>query len=211
MNLAESEIETSPEFEGYPKWSAIGRLDSPVPERLVAEAARLLFAPDPSASELAAIDICMVLGSRNCGYKAERAADLFAEREEVKFVACGGRTSAKGDLEAELIRDVLVFRGVAPERILVDEHSLDTAGNLVHGLDLIRRHLERPADKRIAIVSSWFHRRHVFNNLPKDLGQALFVNAHGPLAGRGSWHLNSTGRLVILHELMRPTVGDSGR
>lgn len=188
------------------EWDAIERVDLPVPSAVIDEVNAILFAPDPSPSELAQVEVCVILGSRNCGYKAHRAADLFAARPEVVFVACGANLSASGVPEAELIRGILFERGVADDRVLIDEHSTNTAGNLFHAERLISEQGADPRSRVIAIVSSGFHRRHVFAHLPPALAHALYVSATGPSTGPHTWHTNAMGRAIILHELERPAL-----
>lgn len=187
-----------------PEWHLIGDIEQPIPQPMIDEVTELLFAPDPPHRTLTQVEVCLVLGSRNCAYKAHRAAELFAERSNIIFVACGANTAVTGQSEAALIRDVLMQRGVAPERIIPEEQSTNTGGNLHHAERLITERLGDPRMKRVAVVSSGFHRLHVLASLPPSLLHATFLTASGPLANRDTWHTNQLGRAVILHELMRP-------
>lgn len=202
-------LDTGPAFD--PAWEAIGDFDQPLPQALIDEVTAVLFAPDPPPEDLAEVDICVVLGSRNCGYKAERAAELFGENPQVTFVACGANTSISGLPEAELIREVLLDKGVSDERVIIDEHSTNTGGNLHYAEQLIETRVGDPRRQNIAILSSGFHRLHVGASLPPALAHAIYVNATGPLAGRDTWHTNRLGRAVILHELKREGFARVGR
>lgn len=187
-----------------PEWHLIGDIEQPIPKPMIDEVTDLLFAPDPPQRTLAQVEVCLVLGSRNCAYKAHRAAELFAERSNVMFVTCGANTAVTGQPEAVLIRDVLAQRGIAPERIILEEQSTNTGGNLHQAERLIAERLGDPRMKRVAVVSSGFHRLHVLASLPPSLFHSTFITASGPLANRDTWHTNQLGRAVILHELMRP-------
>ncbi len=189
-----------------PAWNAIGDVDAPLSLALIDEVNAVLFAPDPPASVLADVEVCVVLGSRNCAYKAERAAELFGARPNVIFVACGANLASNGVPEAEVIQAVLMRHGVADDRVLIDEHSTNTPGNLIHAERLIAERLGDPSTVPVAIVSSGFHRRHVYASLPLSLQHAAYVSATGPLAGPDSWHTNAMGRGIILHELQRPSL-----
>lgn len=193
-----------------PRWNEIALHGKPVSRTVIDDVTEILFAPDPPLHQLAQVDICLVLGSRNCGYKAERAAELFSGNEDLTFVACGANLSSNGLPEAELIRDILLAYGVAEERVLIDEHSTNTLGNLVHAERIIREQGWEPSLKSIAIVSSGFHRLHVLASLPPALAHAVYVSATGPSAGKETWHTNPLGRAVILHELKRPGFRLSG-
>lgn len=188
-----------------PAWSQIGFVDEPVSRAVIDEVTEILFAPDPHPQELDRVDVCLVLGSRNCGYKAERAADLFGHNERVTFVACGANLGSNGQPEAELIRDILLARGIAAARVLIDEHSTNTVGNLTHAERIITEQVAEPRTLNIAVLSSGFHRLHVLASLPPSLAHAIYINAAGPSTGRDTWHTNPLGRAIILHELRRPT------
>lgn len=185
-------------------WGVIRQFDRPVPSTMVEEVNRILFAPDPPLHQLAEVEICVVLGSRNCEYKAHYAARLFADRPQLLFVACGANATLSGMPEAELIRGVLLDHGVSVDQILIDEHSTNTAGNLLHAERLIGERGIDPRGTTIAIVSSGFHRRHVVANLGPMLAHALYLSAIGPNTGPETWHTSAMGRAVIHHELMRP-------
>lgn len=197
------------------EWNVIGRLGATLTPEMIDEVTGILYAPDPASDILDRTEICVVLGSRNCGYKAERAAELFGSTPGVRFVACGANLSVSGQPEAELIRDILRDRGVAEDRVLIDEHSTNTAGNLYYAEQLIAEHVGDPGAINIAIISSGFHRLHVLASLPPALAHAEYVSAVGPLAGPDTWHTNPLGRAVILHELKRSsfvrTVATEGR
>lgn len=190
-------------------WDPIGRSDQPVPATMVAAVNDILFAADPSPADLAGVEVCIVLGSRNCAYKADRAAELFAADPGVRFVACGANPSATGQPEAELIRDVLLARGVGADRVLIDEHSTNTIENLRHAEALIGELIGPPERQSVAVLSSGFHRRHVVANLPASLAHALYISATGLHSGPDTWHTNAYGRAVILHELHRPGFRDA--
>ncbi len=194
-----------------PAWDVIGRLEQPVPQATIDEVNGILFTQDPPQSALAEIEVCVVLGSRNCEYKARRAAELFGANERVVFVACGANPTLSGPPEAELIRAILLTEGIAQERVLLDEHSTNTVENLRHAERLIATRIAEPRSKRIAILSSGFHRLHVLASLPPSLAHALYVSATGPFSGPETWHTNPMGRGIILHELTRPTFSRGSR
>lgn len=177
----------------------IHRFDEPVSAETLTQANAALFAPDPTPEELAEVGICVVLGSTNCGYRAERAAAAFAGRRDVVFVACGAPATAHGLTEARLIAQTLAAFGVEEDRILVEELSSNTRENLVEA----ERMTIGPAgiDGQIAIVSAGFHRRRVLQCLPPAFAGAVFINALGPRTGPDNWHLSHYGRKVIGDEL----------
>src|SRR5256885_16095730 len=66
--------------------------------------------------------------------RAHRAAQLAHERPEL-FVICSGDRQLEeppgGPSEATLMRDLIAARGVAPDRIAIEDESRDTIGNAV--------------------------------------------------------------------------------
>lgn len=191
-------------MSGTALWEPIGRFDEPVPEALVRHATDLLFTPDPSPAELESVEVCIVLGSRNCGYKAERALEVFGGRPAVTFVACGGNRAEGGEREADLIARLLREGGVESGRVLIDDRSTNTADNLRHAERLLRRRGLEVGALRLAVVSSGFHYRHVMRSLPASIASVVYVNASGPNSAKDAWHTNPLGRALILHELLRP-------
>ena len=189
-------------------WDVIGQPGVPIARSIITDVNSILFSPDPAPSELARVEFCVILGSRNCGYKARRAAELFGANESVVFIACGANLTENGLPEAELLTSILLERGIAADRIVIDEHSTNTAGNLFHAERLLSERGADPRSAAITILSSGFHRRHVFASLPPALAHASYVSAMGPHTGPETWHTNALGRAVILHELQRPAFAD---
>ena len=184
-------------------------LDEPVSAEAVAQANAALFAPDPTSEELADVRICVVLGSANCTYRAERAAAAFAGRSDVVFVACGGPATASGLTEARLIARTLADFGIPDDRIIVEELSSNTRENLAEAERLVIGPVGAESgvmhgvigDGQIAIVSAGFHRRRVLQCLPPAFAGAVFINAlvHAPAPTPGI--CRPTGARVIGDEL----------
>jgi uncharacterized SAM-binding protein YcdF (DUF218 family) len=90
--------------------------------------------------------------------RAERAAELALARPRDAVIAsgcCGTWDPTPPPVtEAEHIRDILVARGVAPERIFLEDESRDTVGNAV--LTLVR-YLRGLAPRPLVVVTSPFH------------------------------------------------------
>lgn len=187
-----------------PDWDIIQRFDEPIPCTVIDEVTDVLFSPDPPGHVIEKAEICIILGSRNCGYKAKRAFDLFGVNPNFLYIACGANTTESGSTEAEHIRKVLIANGVSPESVLIEGNSKNTSENLLNAEQLIVDGVGEPSKNNIVIVSSWFHRLHVLASLPKSLDHASFVGASGPFAGKDTWHSNPLGRGVVFHELMRP-------
>ena len=89
--------------------------------------------------------------------RAHRAAQLAHERPEL-FVICSGDRQLEeppgGPSEATLMRDLIAARGIAPDRIAIEDESRDTIGNAV--LTAVR-YLGSLEPRPLAVITSPFH------------------------------------------------------
>lgn len=155
-------------------------------------------------------DAVIVLGSTKCTSRIAAAFDAFGDR--ARYILCGGTASEhfknplkpeEGKLtEADYMRQYLVERGVAPERILTDNTSFNTQENLAHAAKL----LSQSGSKKAAIVSAWFHGRRVFHLAAQmnDLGFSedclCFIPAYGGQTRPDNWFQSLYGIKAIYHE-----------
>lgn len=89
--------------------------------------------------------------------RAHKAAQLARERPELVVICSGDRQlDAPGGTpsEAELMRDRIVARGIAPERIAIEDESRDTIGNAVL---VAVRYLKDLEPRPLAVITSPFH------------------------------------------------------
>ena len=110
------------------------------------------------------VDVVLVLGAglRNgrptltLQRRIQRAADWLVLHPDVKVVACGGCSPGQPLSEAEAIRSGLVARGVAFDRVIIEDRSTSTEENVRNAYSLW---LERGAGQRprALIVTSNFH------------------------------------------------------
>lgn len=170
----------------------------------VARANARLFRAAPALPER--IDVCVILGSRNCGYRVRRAFD-FCEAAGPRYVVSGGGRMEGGETEAAFMQARLRELGVAEARIAAEDASRCTEENLRCSLPLI----EAAAGGRAAnvvLVTAGFHvvrtlalARRVFAGREGALARVFALPAYGPNTRPESWHLNATGRAVIAAEL----------
>lgn len=81
-----------------------------------------------------------------------------AEKYPNALIVCtGGGTAAKNSsaTEAGKMAEWLIENGIAPERMIVEDHSLTTAQNAIYTLDILSERY--PQVKELAIVSSDYH------------------------------------------------------
>lgn len=106
------------------------------------------------------LDAIVVLGARvngrvpsgALGQRIDAAAEYLLENPDTVCVASGGQGYAEEITEAACIRDYLVAAGVAQERILLEEESVDTLSNLSNSLPLLPE-----GAKTVGVLTNDFH------------------------------------------------------
>ena len=97
-------------------------------------------------------------------FRLDAAYDYLTENEGTICVVSGGQGSNEPCTEAEGMYRYLTDKGIAPERILMEDRSTDTSENIAYSKALIGR-----TDVSVGIVTNNFH---VFRgvNLAKAAG-----------------------------------------
>ena len=88
--------------------------------------------------------------------RLEGALDYLQRYPESKVIVSGGMGPGETVTEAKAMHDWLAARGVAEDRILLEDRATSTKENLSFSFDIIRSCGEEP-DGRVAIVSSAYH------------------------------------------------------
>ena len=109
-------------------------------------------------------DVLLVLGCRVRGeeaeemlrMRAEAAADYLLSHPQTLCIPCGGIVhDDQTKSEAAAIREILLARGVAPERIVLENRSKTTLENFLNAKRIMETlQLSAP---RVAFMSSEFH------------------------------------------------------
>ena len=86
--------------------------------------------------------------------RCEAAADYLLAHPGVPCVATGGKTGDAPLSEAEVIRDLLVAKGVEAERILLEPDATNTSENLALSAAILK---EKGLGSRVVIVTDGFH------------------------------------------------------
>ena len=159
--------------------------------------------------ENAAVDLLLVLGSRNCGYKIEKALEIGRRNPGARYIVSGGNPHVSGEAtEAGFMFDYLVNNGIDSADISIEDQALCTKDNLVYSLPFIEElQKEYAGPLRIGIVTGGFH-------LPrtKRIVQSIEAYRHFPLyyfPAYGShtrpdnWFSDPVGRKVVLAELKK--------
>ena len=142
---------------------------------------------------------CQVIDSRPSVMLRDRideaAAYLLAHPEAV-CVASGGMDDEEIITEAQCIRDELIRRGIAPERIYLEDRSCSTAENLAFSAEVIAAQGLSP---KVAIASDNFHQlRAAFFARRSGLEPAALGCVSVWYLGAGYWAREAVGMLAAL-------------
>lgn len=168
----------------------------------------------------AAVDVLLVLGSRNCGYKAERAFELGRDNPEMKYIVSGANIHKDGlHTEAEFMAEFLRSRGIPEMRIYLENRARNTKQNLlfssgiIHQLEIDAK-VKDPAclPLRIGIVTSGFHiLRTKLLAAENDVftGDTVkYFPAYGPTTHIDRWYDDPIGREVVLQEFRKTLIAE---
>lgn len=143
------------------------------------------------------VDYIVVLGAKVNGTepggalrnRIQRASEYLKENPDTIAILSGGKGVDEGISEAQCMFNGLVERGIAPERLVLEDKSTDTAENLINSRALIG-----DDSKHTAIVTNNFH---IFRTLC--------------LARNMKWHVDgipvATSLISFPHYMMREFVG----
>ena len=106
------------------------------------------------------LDYIIVLGAqmKSAGpsavlkFRLDTAYDYLIDNEDTVCIVSGGQGSNEPCTEAEGMYQYLIQKGIAPERILLEDQSTDTSENIAYSKALIGR-----GDVSVGIVTNNFH------------------------------------------------------
>ncbi|MBQ8088144.1 MAG: YdcF family protein [Clostridia bacterium] len=122
-------------------------------------------------------DLIIVLGHRllpgnlpseDLKRRIDCAISLWKETGAAQIMVCGGITRDRQRSEAEVMREMLMERGVPEGIILLEDQSRITLENMLNAYDLVG------PEKRVAVVSSDYHMDMALNDC-----KAVGLNAYG--------------------------------
>lgn len=164
------------------------------------------------------IDVLVILGSRNCAYKAEAAFEIGKRNPGLRYIVSGANpVQDKSCSEAEFLFGHLRKQGVDASDIYLESRSHYTKQNLEFSSLIIRRLQEdgklpgREGERlRVGFLTGGFHipRASLIAEeiTAEDDWEIRWFPAYGPHTRPESWFENSTGRDVILAELRKTLV-----
>ena len=123
-------------------------------------------------------DYLVVLGARVRGdritsllrYRLDAALDYLSDNPDTMVVVSGGQGPGENLSEAEAMQNYLVDHGIAAERILLDDESLNTDQNIENSIALIQDR-QKMTGQHIVIVSNGFHLFRATRIIEKQLSE----------------------------------------
>lgn len=161
------------------------------------------------------VNLILVLGSSNCGYKVEKALELGRTNPYVRYIVSGGNLHMnKAQTEAEFMASYLIENGVAKARILIENHATCTRENLENSLAIIQN-LQKDYQKpvRIGIVTAGFHILRTkwlvesiepYRHFPHHCFPAYSTNMHPD-----NWFRDPIAKKIILAEFRKNLITTS--
>ena len=113
-----------------------------------------LAAPEPNA------DYVVVLGarvkdsgpSRLLNERIDKAAEYLKNNENTVAILCGGQGHDEPMTEAQAMYNALIARGIAPERLLIEDKSTNTAENLKNAAAMMTS-----KDASVVVTTTGYH------------------------------------------------------
>ena len=161
------------------------------------------------------VDVLVILGSRNCAYKANEAVEIGKKNPGMKYIVSGANpVQDKSCSEAEFLYDRLRKQGVAASDIYLENRARFTRQNLEFAVLLLRglqaggKLPGREGRKlRVGFLTGGFHipraRLILEEILTEDDWEVAWFPAYGPHTRPESWFEDPTGRDVVLAELRK--------
>ena len=174
-------------------------------EENLPEINRLILPGVPECME--PMDLMLVLGSPNCGYRAKKAYEIGRAKADTFYIVSGGNPHIHTDkTEAGFMAGYLRDMGLPPDRIFADERSVNTRENLEFSArilyDIRQTH---PHINRIGIVTVWYHMYRALHTV-EEMGvfpdlEVFGFPCHGDNTNPANWYDNPIGRKAVIDEL----------
>ena len=185
----------------------------------IEEINRLLFLFDENQN--CDVDIILILGSKYCHYRAERAYRYFSQNSSGTmpfFIASGGGISGAQSIsstekpvsEAQVICNYLSEKGIANKNIWVEENSKSTKENIRNCKKIIENYAAQfPRHKKIniGVITAGFHMQRTFQIIEtfnwEERYKFIPIPAYGAHTGKDNWFKNQQGIEIISNELQK--------
>ena len=157
------------------------------------------------------VGVVIILGSRNCGYKVEKALELGKGKPYINYIASGGNKHISDKMtEAEYMAKVLEENGIAKENVYIENLAKNTKENLEYSYELAKKVLDKKelqSHKKIGVLTSGFHLKRTkliankcFENYAND---SLFFSAFGQIVTLNGWYKSTDGKNLVYSEIKK--------
>lgn len=151
---------------------------------------------------LARADVCLVFGGERADELALHAASLYHKGYFGLIVVSGGVPTAKGALEAEQMKDVLVKNGVPADIILVEDKATNTGENVINSMALLDRNKGLSNIKSVMGIGQIHGSRRFLMTLERHWPNVtkMFTAPNYYPVSREDWHSDKQFRADVLRE-----------
>ena len=166
------------------------------------------------------IDVLIILGSRNCGYKVDAALGIGRKNPGVKYIVSGANLHCSEVCsEAEYMADRLKESGVEESDIYIENRAQYTRQNLEYSAIILHELLKNgtltaaagtdgeTSEKRklrVGVLTGGFHipRTRLISEQMSRLKdfELIWLPAYGPSTQKETWFENRAGREIVLSE-----------
>jgi uncharacterized SAM-binding protein YcdF (DUF218 family) len=152
---------------------------------------------------LAKADVCILFGNHHAAHSAEQAAALYKKGYFDTIVVSGGVT-VKGDgrIEAQLMRDVLLAKGVPSSAILVEDKATNTAENAIYSRALLEKEKGAGAVKSVIAIGHIQASRRFLMTLERYWPETIkmFTTTNCFKSSRNLWYTDQAFKEAVLRE-----------
>lgn len=149
------------------------------------------------------LDVLFVSGTR-LTQPALLAADLLTREIARHVVLTGGKNPASGMIEADAHLAILLGKGIARDRIIVESESTNTLQNVTWALPKLFERIPPDSISSVGVVAKWYHCRRAMMTLKRHLPMKvkLFAVTYEPGGiARDNWWTTPEGRERVLSEI----------
>ena len=189
FGTADSHISAVGQIHCFPPGSVIrSSLQASVVLAVVISVFMLRAADDPPKDENTTVVVlgCKVKDGRPSlmlGRRLEAAYKYLSEHDSVCAVVSGGQGKDEAMSEAQCMRDWLVGRGIAPERIFMEDKSVNTEENLRFSKKIIA---DNGLPETVTLITDGFHQLRA-----EMIAEKQGISAYN-ISGYTSWYIVPT-------------------
>lgn len=155
------------------------------------------------------VDVIMIAGSTNCGYKVQKALEIGHKNPGARYIVSGGNRYRDGvRTEAEFMADYLLEHGVEAGSVYLENKSVNTWENVKFSREILLDIRKNDSGKKaVAVITGGFHLLRLLliasHIIPFEGERIVGIPAYGPNTGPHNWYQNEAGRKIIQDEFKK--------